>query len=76
MVPELSGLVLGDVQAYADENGLLLDIVDEETDDAPPDTILEQDPPAGSELRTGDILRVTVARQPANVTVPDLRDLT
>ena len=76
VVPELSGLVLGDVQAYADENGLLLDIVDEETDDAPPDTILEQDPPAGSELRTGDILRVTVARQPANVTVPDLRDLT
>ena len=55
---------LADARAFADANGLALDVTPRETADAPPDTVLEQDPAQGGELRPGGTLRVTVAIPP------------
>jgi serine/threonine-protein kinase len=76
VVPQLVGAALDDARSFADAHGLRLDVVPRETADAPPDTILEQQPPEGTALRYGDTLSVVAAATPATTLVPGLRGLT
>ncbi len=74
-LPDLAGRTLVEVQAFADDHQLRLDVAEQDSEDAPEGTILDQDPRGGSRVRRGDTVRVTVARRPATVVVPPLRGL-
>jgi hypothetical protein len=66
---------LESARATAADAGLDLDVTRRRTDDAPPGTVLSQDPAAGAEVRPGDTIRVEVARQGATVVVPSVRGM-
>jgi beta-lactam-binding protein with PASTA domain len=73
--PDFVGLTRIDAQATADEHGLRLRVMFEETDSAPQGTVIAQDPRAGRPVAIGGRVTITVASQPAQVSVPDVVDV-
>jgi beta-lactam-binding protein with PASTA domain len=72
-VPDVSGLPLGDADGVARDNGLTLDVTYSNTLEAPPDTVLSQDPRAGEPGDGTRTIRVVVSRAPSTVLIPRLR---
>jgi serine/threonine-protein kinase len=54
--------------------GLQTTVNDRETKDQEPGTVLEQSPAAGTQLQKGATVTLTVAKAPAQVSVPDVID--
>ncbi|MDZ4178374.1 MAG: PASTA domain-containing protein, partial [Coriobacteriia bacterium] len=59
-LPDVMGMTLRAAQAQLEARGLMLRI-DSVDADAPPDTIIASNPSPGALVRTGDIVRLTVA---------------
>ena len=72
--PDLVGLSRTDAQAAAEEAGLRVRVVFQQTDQAPAGTVIAQDPPAGRPVEVSGRVIITVALAPALVTVPDVVD--
>ncbi|HWH23412.1 MAG TPA: Stk1 family PASTA domain-containing Ser/Thr kinase, partial [Candidatus Limnocylindria bacterium] len=73
-VPNFVGQQLDAAQQQASELGLVLGIGEIRVSaDAPENQIIEQDPPAGTEARSGQHVSVVVATRKVTVEVPDLR---
>src|SRR4029078_4050462 len=73
--PDLVGRTRAEAQALADGGGFVLDIAEQPPADAARDTVLDQDPAAGTDLDDGATIHVTVAVEVPSVTVPALRGL-
>ena len=71
-VPSFEGQSLTDAKATATSVGLFLRATSIETTDAEPETILDQDPSAGTMVMRGSTVDVDVAVAPETVAVPDL----
>src|SRR5262249_55793451 len=52
--------------------GFDVSVTDQEDENAAPGTVLEQDPAAGTKLVKGKTVKLTVAKEPAPVEVPDV----
>jgi eukaryotic-like serine/threonine-protein kinase len=75
-VPQLTELTLDDARASAESLGLDLRIDGEETSRTVAEgVVLTQDPPPGTELRSGETVGVVVSSGPAPVEVPRVLDL-
>ncbi|MFN8520793.1 MAG: PASTA domain-containing protein [Chloroflexota bacterium] len=70
--PDLVGLTRAEAQALADEQDLRLRTLFQQTDEAPPGTVIDQDPAAGRPVEILGRVTITVAQAPALVTVPDV----
>lgn len=76
-VPDLTGLPLQEARRQAEELGLELRVQEQRaSEDAPPDTVLEQRPRAGEMLARGSALYVIVSAGRETVAVPDVSGLT
>jgi serine/threonine-protein kinase len=73
--PAFVGLVLGEAEEIADDRGIRLEVRYEESDEEP-GTVLGQDPRAGTRVREGDTVELTVAAASDTVRVPELRGAT
>ena len=65
------GWTLSEAQAFADEYGVTLDVTYKETGDFPADTVIKQGRPAGDRIVSGITLKITVAKDPASVVLPE-----
>ncbi|MYU22880.1 Stk1 family PASTA domain-containing Ser/Thr kinase [Streptomyces sp. SID8352] len=70
-VPDVKGQTYADAERALKDKGFEVDKRSEEST-ATPDTVLSQDPAGGTELKKGSTVTLTVARETAKVTVPDL----
>jgi serine/threonine-protein kinase len=75
-VPNLVGLSFDDAQSSATAVGLQVTRAAFATSDQAVDTVLQQDPPAGSVAQAGDTISLTVAKGADTAIVPDLLDKT
>lgn len=66
-VPDLVGLPLAEALDLAQGLGLLIGTLNRTFDDAPVDTVIFQDPPAGTQVEVGTELVLTVSRGPEPV---------
>jgi beta-lactam-binding protein with PASTA domain len=74
-VPSFVNLAFADAQAQAEALGLTVTrAATEENTDVAPDTVLSQDPAEGVSVPAGTEIKLTVARGPTAVAVPDVRD--
>ena len=71
-VPTFEGMMLADAQAEAASLGLVLRTTSVETTEVEPNTILDQDPTAGTMVLRGSRVDVDIAIAPEQVAVPDL----
>jgi beta-lactam-binding protein with PASTA domain len=73
-VPDLAGIHMDNVDQYVLQRNLRYEVEDSTySDDFPPLTILKQYPPAGSKVKEGRKIFISVNRvQPPSVPVPDL----
>jgi len=71
-VPDLVGRPRAEAQAALEDVGLDVEVQESESEDAEPGTVLAQDPAAGATVARGTAVTLTVAVQPAEVTVPDV----
>ncbi len=72
--PVLVGQLLDDAERIATERGLVLSVGGyEASDEAPENTVIAQDPPAGGSIATGSRVTVTVATQRQIIPVPQVR---
>lgn len=80
VVPELIGLSKVEAQLNITQQNLTVgDVTEEFQPDAAPNTVLDQDPPAGTRLEEGSAVDIIVARGSQSapmVRVPDVRGLT
>jgi beta-lactam-binding protein with PASTA domain len=74
-VPGVVDSPLDDARAELERAGLEVATERQETDDAEPDTVLAQDPAAGSEVEKGSTVTLTVAREVEKVGVPGVTGL-
>jgi beta-lactam-binding protein with PASTA domain len=72
VVPELVGHTFDDAQLTATGLGLLVERTAFATSDQAADTVLSQDPPAGTGVAPGTTIRLTMALGSDTATVPDL----
>lgn len=73
-VPDLQGLTMDNVESYVTQRNLRYEVNDSTySEDFPPLTILKQYPPAGSKVKEGRKIFISVNRvSPPSVPVPDL----
>ncbi|MEA2294005.1 MAG: eukaryotic-like serine/threonine-protein kinase [Solirubrobacteraceae bacterium] len=71
-VPAVSGLDSVEARSRLQDAGLKADVIEQESAAKPAGTVLAQNPTAGTELRKGDTVTLTVAKEPSQVAVPDL----
>jgi len=80
VVPEVVGLRKTEAQLSITQQGLTMgEVVEEFNPNVPPNTVIGQDPPAGTRLEEGRAVDIQVARgsQPLTlITVPDVRGQT
>ncbi|MDQ3739691.1 MAG: PASTA domain-containing protein [Actinomycetota bacterium] len=74
-VPDVDGATLEDARAELERAGLRVSIDRQETDDAEPDTVLGQNPAAGTEVDEGSTVTLTVAEEIEQVPVPRVTGL-
>ncbi|MCF6524853.1 Stk1 family PASTA domain-containing Ser/Thr kinase [Streptomyces sp. JJ36] len=70
-VPDVEGDTFDDAQDELEDAGFEVKRVDEETSEAEPDTVLEQDPAGGEQVKRGSTITLTVATQSTS-TVPNV----
>jgi serine/threonine-protein kinase len=75
-VPQLNGLPLDTATARLVQAKLVADPVRQPSDDVPVDTVISQNPTAGTEVSPNSTVKLYVSSGPAAVTVPDLEGLT
>lgn len=76
-VPDLAGLSLEEARAELNHVELYMESVAERHDDrVPKDHVSAQDPPAGTTIKTGRKVRVTVSLGPLTVAIPRLEGQT
>ena len=71
-VPDVVGQEQEDARSRLENADLVVDVEEEETDDAEPGIVLRQTPAAGSEVEMGETVTIVVAREPAEELVPDV----
>ena len=71
--PRFVGLTIETARTLADRVGVTLDEESRKTDEAPPGTIIDQDPAFGGRLGPDGSVHVLVAQKADTVTVPDVR---
>ncbi|MEJ7891664.1 MAG: PASTA domain-containing protein [Solirubrobacteraceae bacterium] len=72
-VPGVVGLTEAEAEAELQEAGFTTASVTEETEESDPGTVIASDPAKGELLELGDTVTLTIAEQPAEVAVPDVR---
>ena len=72
-VPDLVDMTFEDAQRAAEAEGLEVERTAFEDSDKPPDTVLSQDPEAGTNVDIGSVIKLTLAQGAQTATVPDLR---
>ncbi|HYM56394.1 MAG TPA: PASTA domain-containing protein, partial [Solirubrobacteraceae bacterium] len=73
-VPEVLDRDRDEAERMLESRGLQVSFRDREDEDKDPGTVLEQDPAAGREVSKGSTVTLTVAKEPAQVVVPDVVD--
>ncbi len=71
--PQFVGLTVTIARTLADRVGLHLEEERRQTDEAPPGTVIDQDPAIGGRVRPGDTVHVLVAQEANTIAVPDVR---
>jgi serine/threonine-protein kinase len=71
-VPTVTGRPLEEARGDLVEAGFEVKVVDQETTDEDPGTVLAQDPAAGTKAEEGSTVTLTVARAPDAAEVPDV----
>jgi serine/threonine-protein kinase len=71
-VPDVVGQPSDSARAALSNAGFAVAVAEQENDKADPGTVLAQDPAAGTRLAKGETVTLTVAKQPQDVTVPDV----
>ncbi len=74
-VPEVQGSALADARAELEGAGLEVAVESQETADAEPDTVLAQNPAAGTEVDEGSTVTLTVAKEVEQIAVPGVTGL-
>jgi serine/threonine-protein kinase len=75
-VPDVTGRQEEAARRTLEEAGLKVDVTEEETQDREAGTVLDQAPAAGTEVEEGSTVKLTVAKAPPRVEVPDVLDKT
>ena len=71
-LPDVVGQPLDAARATLGELGLTTKVVEQETDEKEAGTVLSSDPKAGTSVRAGSSVTLTVAAEPSTATVPDV----
>ena len=74
-VPDITGQSAADAGVALEAAGLAIGEGTRVEDDAPRDTVLDQDPPAGTSVAAGSAVDVTLSSGASSVTVPDVKGL-
>lgn len=76
-LPDVSGLTVEQAQAELSKVGITIDpvIATEESADFDEGQIIRTDPPAGSQVQNGDVIRVVLSGGPNDVSVPTVTGL-
>jgi len=76
-LPDVSGLTVEAAQAELSKVGITIDpvIATEESADFEEGTIIRTDPPAGSQVENGDVVRIVLSGGPNDVSVPTVTGL-
>jgi beta-lactam-binding protein with PASTA domain/predicted Ser/Thr protein kinase len=73
-VPDVVGSTTGEARALLEGRGLQVSLTEREVQDKPAGTVLEQSPAAGASIQRGGTVKLTVAKAPPQVKVPDVID--
>jgi beta-lactam-binding protein with PASTA domain/predicted Ser/Thr protein kinase len=71
-VPQLVGGTRDEAEAALDDAGLKVAVTQQESEDKDPDTVLQQDPPAGQMITKGSKVTIVVAKKPDATVVPNV----
>ncbi|AFK86732.1 MULTISPECIES: Stk1 family PASTA domain-containing Ser/Thr kinase [Thermoanaerobacterium] len=71
-VPDIKGQTLDKATTILENSNLKLNISDSQYSDAPTNTILSQDPPAGETVKKGSTVNVVVSKGKQNSVVPNV----
>ncbi len=71
-LPDVVGQPLDAARATLGELGLTTKVVEQESEDKEPGTVLASDPRAGTSVRSGSSVTLTVAAEPSTATVPNV----
>jgi serine/threonine-protein kinase len=71
-VPDVRGDDRGSAEDALRARGLDPQVTEKETKDAKPGTVLSQDPAAGTQVTKGTTVKLTVAKAPPKVAIPDV----
>ncbi|MGA5705637.1 Stk1 family PASTA domain-containing Ser/Thr kinase [Streptomyces cellulosae] len=74
-IPDVEGLTFSEAEATLKDKGFEVEKQTEESTQTP-DTVLTQDPESGASREKGSTVTLTVAKETAQVTVPDLSGMT
>ncbi|HEY8489089.1 MAG TPA: PASTA domain-containing protein, partial [Thermaerobacter sp.] len=74
-VPPVEGLPLIEAQNRLEQAGLQWEILEERYDNSDVNTVIEQRPPAGEQVRMGQAVQLVVSKGPQWLSVPDVRGL-
>jgi serine/threonine protein kinase len=66
-LPDLTGMQLREAERELRNAGLQSEVVEVFQEDVVDNSVIEQDPPAGSRVADGDVVTLTVARRPVTV---------
>jgi beta-lactam-binding protein with PASTA domain len=76
-VPDVTGETEGNARSELEGAGLRVgEVTEEESQEAEPGTVLDQDPGSGERVAEGSAVNLTVATEPEPVDVPDVIDRT
>ncbi len=71
VVPDVRGLTKGSAQQVIKRHGLIFKVAGTiDTTGVPPDIVLDQEPPAGMEVKKGREVKVTLSKRPIKLTTP------
>ena len=71
-VPSVVRLEVNDAQRVLEEQGFVVEVLRQASDEAPKGIVFAQDPEAGTEAPEGSTVRITASVGPASATVPDV----
>ena len=73
-VPDFHKMLLSDAEKLAEEMGLRIRVTSEYSDDVAKDQIIDQEPPAGAKVSTGNLIKLFVSKgpEPHVIAMPDL----